>query len=293
MIPMLAAVDRVPQDFPTLQAAVDQGHAPTIVLGPGRWTGAVLTRKVALVGEGAVIDAGVPVPGGATAALVLPGEASGSSIEGLSVDCRGDGLDLGVYASAARLGSAADDVTVAHDLFRGCVQAVTDAGGRRASCDDEAVDGGAFWSIHDNVVDGIVGRFDAGHAGGGVGVFVFNATGAHVYANTFLGEASAPAPNAASGVALAGCLDCAVESNRFLVRSARWAAITNAGATLPGAVASRRLLLADNDAGADSAPWLGVSFVSLDSVATDTVDNVGTTWIDHAACGDGELDAVE
>ncbi|MCB9688787.1 MAG: hypothetical protein H6738_23740 [Alphaproteobacteria bacterium] len=293
MIPMLAAVDRVPQDFPTLQDAVDQGHAPTIVLGPGHWAGAVLTRPVALIGEGAVIDVGVPVPGGATAALVLPAEATGSSIEGLSVDCRGEALDLGVYASAARLGSAADDVTVAHDLFRGCVQAVTNVGSARSSCDATDVDGGAWWTVHDNVVDGIVGRFDQGARGGGVGFFVFNATGAHLYANTFLGEASAPAPNAASGIALAGCQDCAVENNRFLVRSARWAAITNAGASLPGAVATRRLLLADNDAGGDSAPWLGVSFVSLDSVATDLAGNVGTTWIDHAACGDGELDAVE
>ncbi|MCA9493276.1 MAG: hypothetical protein KC621_25265 [Myxococcales bacterium] len=293
MIPFLAAVDRVPQDFPTLQDAVDQGHAPTIVLGPGHWAGAVLTRPVALIGEDAVIDVGVAVPGGARAALVLPGEATGSSVRGLTMDCRGDALDLGVYASAARLGSAADDVTIAHDLFQGCAQAVTNAGSAQASCDETDVDGGAWWTVHDNVVSGIAGRFDAGFEGGGVGVFVFNATGAHVYANTFLGRASAPAPNAASGIALAGCQDCAVESNRFLVRSARWAAITNAGATLPGAVATRNLRLADNDAGGDSAPWLGVSFVSLDSVGTDAIGNVGTTWIDHATCGDGELDAVE
>ena len=65
------------------------------------------------------------------------------------------------------------------------------------------------------------------------------------------------------------------------------------GAKLGGAVASRNLLLTDNDAFDDSAPWLGVSFVSRGSVATELGENVGVAYVDHEVCGDGDLYTLE
>ena len=62
------ATHRVPQDFPTIQLAINNANpGDTIRVGPGRWCGARITKTLNLVGEGATImgcPAGVPGPVG-------------------------------------------------------------------------------------------------------------------------------------------------------------------------------------------------------------------------------------
>lgn len=289
-----ATVDRVPQDFPTIQAAVDHGTAPTIRVAPGTYTGATLTRAVHVQGQDAVITRGVRARG-LRAAFALPAAASGSAVSGMVVDCSHKGLDLGVYASSRRLGSAAGDVEVFGNRFVSCAQAVTNAGGAAAACSTDRVDGGAYWAVHDNVIDGIATRSDGGRSGGGVGILLYNTEGADVYGNLFVGSVQDRPEFATTGVGLAGCVDCTVSGNQFQVAGGRYwySAVSNSGANLPGAVASRNLLLADNDAFDDSSPWLGVSFVSRGSVDTSFDGNVGVAFVDHEICGDGALYTAE
>lgn len=287
-------VDRVPQDFPTIQRAIDHGTAPTIRVSAGTWAGATLTRPVHLVSDGAVIEAGVR-QGPTRAGFVLPGAASGSTIEGFVFDCTSRRLDLGVYGSMARSSSVADRIEVVDNRFAGCVQAVTNAGSPVASCRSEEVDGGAWWTIRNNTIDGLASRTDRGGPGGGVGVLLYNVVGADVFGNRFTGSVQDDARFATSGVALAGCIDCMVADNRFAVDGGRfwYSAVSNAGARLSGAVASRNLLVSGNDAHGDSTPWLGVAFVSRGSDATSLEDNVGVAYVDHETCGDGELYTIE
>src|SRR6516162_2803500 len=77
---------RVPQDFPTIQLAVNSANSgDTVQVGPGRWCGARITKPLNLVGEGATImgcPAGTPGPVGNVyrTGFFLNIAASGSSI---------------------------------------------------------------------------------------------------------------------------------------------------------------------------------------------------------------------
>jgi len=281
----------VPDDVPTLQQAIDDTDADTVILGPGAWEGATVDRPVHLIGEpGAVIRRGVSVSEGRVGLLLVPG-ADGTVIDGITFECDDPELEFGVVASTHRFGAAPSHVTITGNRFAGCVQAVTNTGGFREECTDTRVDGGAWWVVRDNVVDGLATK----GRGGGVGVFLYNTRGAEVSGNLFTGEVADGREFATAAVGLAGCLDCIVAENQFEVRGGRYwyTAVTNLGGELPGAVASRNLLLTLNDAFDDSAPWQGVSFRSRGSVATESTENVGVTWIDHEACGDGVFALVE
>lgn len=287
---LAASVDRVPQDFPTLQDAIDRGSAPTISVAPGVWAGAVLSRPVHLVTDGAIVARG-PALGRTRAGLLLPEAASGSTVEGFLFDCTSAQLDLGIVGSVGQLGSIASGVEIVDNRFAGCVQAITNAGRPQARCDTAEVDGGAWWTIRNNVVDGLASRTDRGDRSGGVGVLLYNALGADVFGNRFTGSVRDERGFATAGVALAGCVDCTVVDNLFEVAGGRfwYSAVRNDGARLSGAVASRSLLLSGNDAGADSAPWLGVAYVSRGSTQTALEHNVGVAYVDHEVCGDGAL----
>ena len=225
----------------------------------------------------------------------MPEAASGSVIEGFVFDCTTRHLDLGVYGSAARLGSVASRIEVVDNRFAGCAQSVTNTGHPADRCDSEAVTGGAWWTIRNNTIDGLASTLDRGGEGGGIGVLLYNVTGADVFGNRFTGSVADEVRFATSAVALAGCIDCVVADNAFDVAGGRfwYSAVSNAGARLPGAVASHNLLLSGNDASTNSAPWLGVSFVSRGSMATVVEDNVGVAYVDHEICGDGELYTTE
>jgi hypothetical protein len=292
MIVLLAAasfaadVDRVPEDFPTLQAAIDGGSAPVIELGPGSWAGATVTRPVQIVGvDGPAITSG-PMVRGVRVGLALTGAADDTHVEGVIFDCSSPKLDLGVFASAARLGGSPDRVTVAYNLFYECAQGVTNAGAPVTSCDDERVDGGDDWLIEGNAFEGIVARSDRGASGGGNGIVVHNARGAEVHANQFLGDVASSGAFLTSGVMLSGCFDCTVADNVFQTSggSAWWTGVANLGAFLRDGAASRNVVLAGNDASGDGAR---TAWVSLDSVGTDLVDNAGVAFVEHRTCGDG------
>jgi hypothetical protein len=125
---------RVPQDQPTIQAAVDAARdGDRIVVGRGRFCGATLTRRVELQGtHGAtIIGCAEPVVGsGLRIGFFLPdGRASGSSIRGFRFDGTGiSNQDLTPLALGV-LARSADDVRVVENEFIGNVQAVTNTDG--------------------------------------------------------------------------------------------------------------------------------------------------------------------
>jgi hypothetical protein len=222
---------------------------------------------------------------------VVPAAASGSTIEGFVVDCHSSRrLDLGVLGSAARVGDVATGLTVRDNTFLGCTQGVTDAGPPADHCTADPA-GGAYWSVVGNTFHGLATRSDRGTTGGGIGVLLYNVRGAEVRDNHFTGTVFDRSDFATAGVSLAGCVDCAVVANRFAVEGGQhfYTAVSNAGARLPGAVASRDLLLVDNDASDEQHPWLDVAFRSRGSSGTVLDANVGVAYVDHEVCGDGAL----
>jgi len=86
---------RVPQDFPTIQLAVNGANpGDTIRVGPGRWCGARITKPLNLVGEGATImgcPAGSPGPVGdpLRSGFFVNRTAPGTSIRGFVFDGNG------------------------------------------------------------------------------------------------------------------------------------------------------------------------------------------------------------
>ena len=282
-------VDRVPEDFPTIQHAIDEGSAPVISVGPGEWRGAVVDRPVTVQARpGAVITNGLRGPG-ARYGFGLTGEADGTVIRGFTFDCRSQRLHLGVYASRVNLpGDAADDVLVAENTFLGCTQGVTNTGHPRRSCQPATVDGGANWVIEGNVFDGIASRGITAE-GGGIGIYLLNVRAADVVDNRFRGRVDDNPRFATSGVGLAGCWDCVVAANDFAVTGGvhDWTAVNNLGFYQPGAAASENVLITQNDASRDSKPVDGLSFLSWDSFGTTIDDNVGAARVDHDRCGDG------
>ncbi len=104
------ATIRVPQDFPSIQLAVNNANAgDTIRVGPGRWCGARITKALNLVGEGATImgcPPGNPGPVGnlTRRGFVVNAVASGTSIRGFIFDGKGfsdtnrDPLGLGIQS---------------------------------------------------------------------------------------------------------------------------------------------------------------------------------------------------
>jgi hypothetical protein len=141
------ATHRVPQDFDTIQSAVNNANAgDTIRVGPGRWCGARITKTLNLVGEGATImgcPAGVPGPVGNLARIgfFINSVASGTSIRSFIFDGQGFSdanrtpLALGINA-----GFITNNVTVDSNRFLGGL------GGIQAF--------GNGWLVTHNVFDG-------------------------------------------------------------------------------------------------------------------------------------------
>lgn len=129
---------RVPERYPTIQAAVDAaGGGDVIEVGPGSYCGATIGAPLTLVGHGATIVGcadGPLIDGDLRAGFYLPGtngssSASGTRISGFAFDGRGISqtdlapLAVGVFARFA------NRVRVENNLFLGTVQAVTDTAG--------------------------------------------------------------------------------------------------------------------------------------------------------------------
>jgi hypothetical protein len=132
-------VRRVPDRYPTIQAAVDASSAGDVVdVGPGSYCGATVTTAVTLMGHGRATIVGCPegptISGELRAGIYLAGAdgasaASGTRIDGFTFDGRGIAADnlaplaLGVFARFA------SDVRVENNVFLGTVQAITNTAG--------------------------------------------------------------------------------------------------------------------------------------------------------------------
>jgi len=294
LLPALAgSVDRVPEDYPTIQDAVKNGSADVIDVGPGDWAGAVVDRQVAIIGHHASIVSGPPIRG-ARAGFTLTGKADGAEIRGFLFQCSGPELDLGVYSSTRQLGRA-DNIVVAENTFHQCVQGVSNRGRPQAQCRPDRMDGGSLWLIENNTFDGFATVTDKGRQGGGLGIYIRNARAADIIGNSFSGWIQDNEHFSTSGVSLGGCLDCTVAANDFKVRGGKfyWTAVSNLGFYSADSAASSGLIVADNDASADSAPHLGVNYRSYDSYDSAFADNAGVVYVDHTHCGDEALELIE
>jgi hypothetical protein len=136
-----AALRRVPQQYPTIQAAVDAARdGDRIRVSRGAYCGATVTKRVTLEGHGRPriigCDGGPTVTAGTRVGFFLPGEkgvnpASGTSIRGFVFEGRGVSnanlapLSFGIFARFA------NDVVVSRNRFLGTVQAITNTAGDR------------------------------------------------------------------------------------------------------------------------------------------------------------------
>jgi hypothetical protein len=266
-----AALRRVPQQYPTIQAAIDAAQdGDEIRVRRGDYCGATVTKRVSLVGRGKPrivgCDTGPTVTAGTRVGLFLPGSkgvnpASGSVIKGFVFDGRGISntnlapLAFGIFARFA------NDVEVIGNSFKGTVQAITNTAGDR-------------WLITENRISGLT-LFDCTvRCSGGDGIVLGIATGAlaapggsaaalnRAEGNTIVrNEISGIAPDGFSAFSMAGILLLSADHttvlyNRLRLRDNPDAAsvgqgilVTNtccglAGGFLPG---SRYTTLAFND----------------------------------------------
>lgn len=136
-----AALRRVPQQYPTIQAAIDAARdGDHIRVSRGEHCGATVTKRVTLEGRGQAriigCDSGPTVTVGTRVGFFLPGSkgvnpASGTTISGFVFDGRGVSnanlapLSFGVFARFA------NDVVVSRNRFLGTVQAITNTAGDR------------------------------------------------------------------------------------------------------------------------------------------------------------------
>jgi hypothetical protein len=124
--PARPASYRVPQDFATIQLAVDNAHpGDTIRVSAGRWCGAWITKPLSLIGEGATI---MGCPGGPTSAFAdvfkvgfsMQMAASGTSIRNFVFD--GNGItdaNLAPLATGIDTGACTNNLIIDSNTFQG------------------------------------------------------------------------------------------------------------------------------------------------------------------------------
>ena len=153
---VFANIIQVPQNYPTIQLAVNAAAAGDMILvGPGQWCGARITKQLDLEGEGGATiigcPDGIPGPSSLGGGLFRIGfrinsvVASGTTIRHFTFDGQGwsfanpTPLALGVFAANAAFPSA-NDVIVEHNQFLGGLVGMES--------------GGSGWSINHNVFNG-------------------------------------------------------------------------------------------------------------------------------------------
>lgn len=153
---------RVPEDFPTIQAAVNAAASgDQIRVGPGAWCGAEVAKSVDLVGEGGATIVGCASPnlfGLLRIGFFLPSAAaSGTTIRHFTFDGRGvsnANLDPLAFAVFAR---DADAVIVEQNDILGTIQAITNTRGNG-------------WTVSHNQILGLSVLTCDGFCGGGDGI---------------------------------------------------------------------------------------------------------------------------
>jgi hypothetical protein len=159
--PVEAGTLRVPRHYPTIQDAVNAA-APgdTILVGPGSWCGATITKQLDLKGDGHPVIVGCPSPapslfGSLRIGFFLPdGSASGTTIRDFVFDGQGvSNTDLAPLAFAV-FARDADDVIVQQNRVLGTVQSITNTRG----------DG---WDVSHNKIEGLTVFTCDGLCGGG------------------------------------------------------------------------------------------------------------------------------
>ncbi len=142
---------RVPEDFATIQLAVDSGFVSDgdqIRVGPGDWCGATITKELDLLGEdGATIIgcASSPALGPFRIGFLLPDDesASGSTFRHFVFDGAGvsnqapgnfDPLSFAIFSRGA------DDVTIEQNHVIGTVQSFTNTNG-------------SGWTVNHNTIE--------------------------------------------------------------------------------------------------------------------------------------------
>jgi len=266
--------DRVPQEFATIQDAIDNGTSATIHVGKGNWAGATVTRTVEIIATGkAVIDQGVAITQGVDAGFALTSDADGSQIRGFVFD----DVDLGIYSSCGRLGSVASDVVISHNTFINSAQGV--------NVIESTCGGGDGWLIEHNTFHDI--RADISNCGGGLGVFLVNSSGTSVLHNTFKGTlAEPPCGSLFSTAAIFATGGDNIHINQNDIRLGDGGQAFKFDIALfgfqPGGGSSSNVVVANNDLRGSDAPFFGVHVVSFDNFGVSAQCNFGTTLIDHA-----------
>jgi hypothetical protein len=143
---------RVPQDYPTIQAAVNAAPAGAIIhVGKGNWCGATISTQVDLEGDGVATIIGCassPVEsfdGSLRIGFVLQNNASGTTIRNFTFNGQGwSGTNHSPLAEGIRSRispNVIDNVVVDHNTFLGGVAGVT-------------CNGGSSWLVDHNVFSG-------------------------------------------------------------------------------------------------------------------------------------------
>ena len=164
---------RVPQDFPTIQAAVNNANVrDTIQVGPGRWCGASITKPLNLIGQGGATIMGCP-PGnpGPVGNLRRRGFriepfASGTSIRNFVFDGNGMSVDnpAPLYIGIVIAGPSTNGLDGAHEV-------VIESNTFEGTAFGIYVEGGSGHRIAHNVFDGFTILSDGE---GGAAILIFD-----------------------------------------------------------------------------------------------------------------------
>ena len=180
-------VIRVPEDFSTIEEAIVAANdGDTILVGPGKWYGAIVNKAVEIKGMGeAIIDDGPTHPRYSWIhfGFKLESDGSGATISHLTFK----GLELPIY------GFMVDDVIIEHNTIYNALQGITNWDGDN-------------WVIKHNVIEGIYGS-----GGGGLGIFIgslkedYGASGNLVVHNTVVAQVPDDRTYSCGGICL--CAD--------------------------------------------------------------------------------------
>jgi hypothetical protein len=170
-LPVPQTVIHVPDDYPTIQDAVDAASdGNKIIVSSGEWYGAIVTKAVEIKGEGGATIVDGPAHGsgmhiGFKLGYGLGG--SGAEISHFTFECvlpweNPTGLTLAIMSNNA------NDVTVHHCKFYNALQGITNWNGNG-------------WYIHHNKFYGLTSR-----NGGAIGIFCGSYTGVTVDNNVII-----------------------------------------------------------------------------------------------------------